>query len=67
MTPEEQLTRISEIQAEHTLFLSSIVERLDRHTELLEAIETSLMLLAGNITNMRAELLGTKDKESEED
>ena len=41
---------ISAVQAEHTLILVRIVERLD-------GIETAIQLLAGNITNMRTELL----------
>ena len=51
---------IAATQAEHTLFFASIVERLDEHATLLKAIETSIQLLAGNITNLRTELLVIK-------
>ena len=65
------LEDISAVQAEHTLFLARIVERLDAHTGHLQAIETAIQLLSGNITNLRTELLVikalvAKDKESED-
>ncbi len=59
----EGLPRIEDIaatQAEHTLGLSRIDARLDEHTTLLKGIETAIQLLAGNITNMRTELLVIK-------
>lgn len=71
-TGKRSLEDIAATQAEHTLFLHSIVERLDEHATLLKAIETSIRLLAANITNMRTELLVikslvAKDTESEEE
>jgi len=57
---KRSLEDIAATQAEHTLFLARIVDRLDEHTTLLNAIDTSLQLLAGNITNMRTELLVIK-------
>src|SRR6266702_1575358 len=40
--------------------IKRMLETLEQHTELLQAIETSIQLLAGNITNMRTELLVIK-------
>lgn len=56
MEGKRSLEDIAATQADHTLFLASIVERLDEHASLLKAIETSIQLLSGNITNMRTEL-----------
>jgi hypothetical protein len=65
------LEDIAATQAEHTHDLLLIGDLLREHTALLKAIETSIQLLAGNITTMRTELLVikalvAKDKESED-
>jgi hypothetical protein len=57
---KRSLEDIAAIQADHTLFLVRIVERQDEHTSLLQAIETAIQLLAGNITSLRTELLVIK-------
>ena len=68
MEGKRTLEDIAATQAEHTLFLARIVERLDEHTTLLKGIETAIQLLTGNILNLRTELLVIKaevTKESE--